>query len=112
MMNKCDYYPPIPPPTPISSSSHSQTHSLSFRTLSSHALDALKEFYADRDARAKQFEQLKAEAEDKAATAAQGQGESGGGGGGASAPAESKLKYPLSMEAFTEDWNESQFWVS
>lgn len=70
--------------------------------LSSHALDALKEFYADRDARAKQFEQLKAEAENKAAA----RGGSGGGEAGAST-----LKYPLSMEAFTEDWNESQFWV-
>lgn len=68
-------------------------------TLSSHALDALKEFYTDRDARAKQFEQLKTEAEDRAAT----------GGGGAK---ESNLKYPLSMEAFGEDWNESQFWYS
>ncbi|KUI71925.1 Protein-lysine N-methyltransferase EFM5 [Cytospora mali] len=68
-------------------------------TLSSHALDALKEFYNDRDTRAKQFEQLKTEAEDRAAS----------GGGGAK---ESTLKYPLSMEAFGEDWNESQFWYS
>ncbi|KAJ9134734.1 Protein-lysine N-methyltransferase EFM5 [Pleurostoma richardsiae] len=60
-------------------------------TLSSHALDALKDFYADRDARAKQFEQLKAVAEDEAS---------------------SREQQPLSMEAFTEDWNESQFWYS
>jgi len=53
-------------------------------------LDALKDFYADRDARAKQFEQLKAVAEDEAS---------------------SREQQPLSMEAFTEDWNESQFWV-
>ncbi|ROW01825.1 hypothetical protein VPNG_07832 [Cytospora leucostoma] len=72
-------------------------------TLSAHALDALKDFYTDRDARAKRFEQLRAEAEQRAA--------SGGGGGGCGA-AESTLKYPLSMEAFGEDWNESQFWYS
>ena len=59
-------------------------------TLSSHALDALKDFYADRDARAKQFEQLKAVSEEEASGRAQ---------------------QPLSMDAFTEDWNESQFWV-
>ena len=59
-------------------------------TLSSHALDALKDFYADRDARAKQFEELKAVSEEEASGRAQ---------------------QPLSMEAFTEDWNESQFWV-
>lgn len=58
------------------------------RVLSSHALDALKEFYADRDVHAKKFEKLKEEAEENAAA---GQ--------------------PLSMEAFSEDWNESQFWV-
>lgn len=71
------------------------------RTLSSHALDALKEFYTERDTRAKQFEQLKAEAEDRAAA---GAGAPGTGG--------SALKYPLSMDMFGEDWNESQFWVS
>lgn len=60
-------------------------------TLSSHALDALKDFYADRDARAKQFEELKAVSEEEASGRAQ---------------------QPLSMEAFTEDWNESQFWYS
>ncbi|TVY93999.1 Protein-lysine N-methyltransferase [Lachnellula willkommii] len=54
--------------------------------LSGSALDALKEFYADRDAHHKQFEDLKAAAEDNAA--------------------------PLSMDAFAEDWNESQFWYS
>ncbi|TVY55011.1 Protein-lysine N-methyltransferase EFM5 [Lachnellula cervina] len=54
--------------------------------LSGSALDALKEFYADRDAHYKQFEDLKAAAEDNAA--------------------------PLSMDAFAEDWNESQFWYS
>lgn len=56
------------------------THSV----LSGSALDALKEFYADRDARQKQFEDLKAGAEADAI---------------------------LSMETFAEDWNQSQFWV-
>ena len=54
--------------------------------LSSGALDALKEFYGERDARQKQFEDLKAQAEDD-------------------------FEGKLSMEAFTEDWNASQFWV-
>lgn len=57
--------------------------------LSSHALAALAEFNAEKDAHEERFEKLKAQAEANAA-----------GGGG-----------PLSMEAFTEDWNESQFWV-
>lgn len=59
--------------------------------LSGSALDALKEFYADRDARQKQFEELKAQVEGEFDETAQ---------------------KPLSMEAFTEDWNSSQFWVS
>ncbi|KAG4439552.1 hypothetical protein IFR05_004951 [Cadophora sp. M221] len=57
--------------------------------LSGSALSALKEFYAERDAREKQFEDLKAEAEKNATSSA-----------------------PLSMDAFAEDWNESQFWYS
>jgi len=56
--------------------------------LSSSALDALKEFYADRDARQKKFEDLKTIAEENAAKGV-----------------------PLTMDAFAEDWNESQFWV-
>jgi len=56
--------------------------------LSGSALSALKEFYAERDAHERQFEDLKAEAEKNATSSA-----------------------PLSMEAFAEDWNESQFWV-
>jgi hypothetical protein len=59
--------------------------------LSSSALNALKEFYADRDARLKQFEDLKAVAEENAAGTATAK--------------------PLNMEAFSEDWNASQFWV-
>jgi len=57
--------------------------------LSGSALDALKEFYADRDARQKQFEDLKAHAESDAAG-----------------------QTSLTMDAFAENWNESQFWYS
>jgi len=56
--------------------------------LSSSALDALKDFYADRDARQKAFEDLQTAAEENATKGV-----------------------PLSMDAFAEDWNESQFWV-
>ncbi|KAK1584758.1 putative N6-adenine methyltransferase-domain-containing protein [Colletotrichum navitas] len=58
-------------------------------TLSSQALAALAEFNAERDERQAKFEKLKAQCEANAA-------------GG----------LPLSMEAFTEDWNSSQFWYS
>ncbi|KAF2869180.1 putative N6-adenine methyltransferase-domain-containing protein [Massariosphaeria phaeospora] len=54
--------------------------------LSADALSALQAFYGERDTRAKHFEDLKAQAED----------EFDGG--------------KLSMDAFTEDWNASQFW--
>ncbi|KAK3486522.1 putative N6-adenine methyltransferase-domain-containing protein [Neurospora hispaniola] len=57
--------------------------------LSTSTLDALKSFYAERDARAEQFAKLQAEAEERHA-----------------------LNVKLSMDAFTEDWNESQFWYS
>ncbi|KAF2466680.1 uncharacterized protein BDR25DRAFT_336271 [Lindgomyces ingoldianus] len=57
--------------------------------LSAGALDALKEFYSERDSRQKRFEDLKTQAEDDF-------------GGNAK----------LSMEAFTEDWNASQFWYN
>ncbi len=72
----------------------SYTYSLSlkpkltpFRQLTGNALDALKEFYAERDAREKQFEDLKA-------------------------AAEKKHKVQISMDTFVENWQESQFWVS
>ncbi|KAF2702700.1 hypothetical protein K504DRAFT_419905 [Pleomassaria siparia CBS 279.74] len=55
--------------------------------LSGGALDALKEFYSERDAQLKKFEDLKAQAEED-------------------------LQGKLSMEAFQEDWNASQFWYS
>ncbi|QPG93871.1 hypothetical protein C2857_003237 [Epichloe festucae Fl1] len=53
--------------------------------LSAHALAALAEFNAERDAHQSKFNELKAQAEQDT---------------------------PLSMEAFAEDWNESQFWYS
>jgi hypothetical protein len=57
-------------------------------TLSDAALDALKEFYRDRDAREKQFEDLRSTIDHESGTS------------------------KLTMDAFAEDWNESQFWVS
>ncbi len=50
-------------------------------------MGALKEFYGEQDARQKQFEDLRDQAEDEFAG-------------------------KLSMNAFTEDWNASQFWYS
>ncbi|RQM08328.1 hypothetical protein DH86_00003825 [Scytalidium sp. 3C] len=64
------------------------------KVLSSTALDALREFYSDRDARLKAFEDLKAAAEDEAGAA------------------ETANRAPLTMEAFAENWNDSQFWYS
>ncbi|KAB8664850.1 hypothetical protein FH972_026273 [Carpinus fangiana] len=55
--------------------------------LSPFALEALASFYADKDAREKQFEDLKAQAEDE------------------------YEQTHFSMDAFTEDWNASQFWL-
>jgi hypothetical protein len=52
--------------------------------LSGSALEALKEFYADRDAKEKELENLKAK---------------------------KNTGDILSMDTFTENWNESQFWV-
>ncbi|MCJ1481067.1 hypothetical protein MMC06_001223 [Schaereria dolodes] len=56
--------------------------------LSGAALSALQDFYRDRDAQEKNFEDLK------------------------SAIKESEQNTKLSMETFTEDWNTSQFWYS
>ena len=53
-------------------------------TLSSHALAALAEFNAEKDAHQSRFNDLKAQAGEVLHT---------------------------SMRDFTEDWNESQFWV-
>lgn len=56
-------------------------------TLSDDALNALSEFYRDRDDREKQFEDLRSTIDHEPG------------------------KSPLTMDAFAEDWNESQFWV-
>ncbi|MCJ1411692.1 hypothetical protein MMC19_005784 [Ptychographa xylographoides] len=58
--------------------------------LSGDALAALQDFYNDRDAQQKRFEQLKAATEDASTTGGQ----------------------RLSMDMFTEDWNASQFWYN
>lgn len=76
------------------------------RSLSSHALAALAEFHAEKDAHEKTFEKLRTGAAPRA-----------GAGLGVVEPededpvAEDADDQPLSMAAFTEDWNESQFWV-
>lgn len=58
------------------------------RQLSGAALDALKGFYAERDARRKHFHELESKAE-------------------------KDLSHDgLSIEAFDEDWNASQFWYT
>lgn len=64
--------------------------------MSSSTLDALKAFYAERDAHSEKFAKLQVEAEER--LVAGGVGDSANQG-------------PLSMDLFTEDWNESQFWV-
>ncbi|KAE9978554.1 hypothetical protein BLS_000487 [Venturia inaequalis] len=64
--------------------------------LSTAALTALKQFYTEKESRQKAFEDLKAVASTDFST---------------DSPSPS-LKYPLSMEAFTEDWNASQFWYT
>ncbi|OBT47943.1 hypothetical protein VE00_01615 [Pseudogymnoascus sp. WSF 3629] len=53
--------------------------------LSGSALEALKEFYAERDAKEKELENLKAK---------------------------KNTGDILSMDTFTENWNDSQFWYS
>ncbi|KAF5008809.1 hypothetical protein FDECE_4922 [Fusarium decemcellulare] len=78
---------------------------LPYRSLSSHALAALAEFHAEKDAHRKTFEQLKTGAAPRA-----------GAGAGVVEPGdeddteEDPDQAQLSMAAFTEDWNESQFW--
>ncbi|KAB5533592.1 putative N6-adenine methyltransferase-domain-containing protein [Coniochaeta sp. 2T2.1] len=61
-------------------------------SLSISTLDALKSFYAERDARAQEFERLAAAAQEQREALAAGE--------------------PLSMSMFTEDWDKSQFWYS
>lgn len=76
------------------------------RSLSSHALAALAEFHAEKDAHEKNFEKLRTGAAPRT-----------GAGLGMVEPededpiTEDVDNEPLSMAAFTEDWNESQFWV-
>jgi hypothetical protein len=76
------------------------------RSLSSHALTALAEFHAEKDAYERTFQKLRTGAAPRA-----------GAGLGVVEPededpiAEDVDDQPLSMAAFTEDWNESQFWV-
>lgn len=65
--------------------------------LSGHALAALQDFYTERDAHTHKFEQLRG-AIDVGPEASPADGENSKGNG-------------LSIDAFTEDWNESQFWV-
>ncbi|KAK3346282.1 putative N6-adenine methyltransferase-domain-containing protein [Lasiosphaeria hispida] len=60
--------------------------------LSPEALEALKAFYTERDAHAEKFAQLQAAAEELRAGR--------------------EAYVPLSMDAFAEDWNESQFWYT
>ncbi len=55
--------------------------------LSSRALEALADFYSERDLEKKRFEDLR--------SAADGQ----------------RGEAMVSMKAFAEDWNASQFWV-
>ncbi|KAI9852530.1 MAG: hypothetical protein M1838_000397 [Thelocarpon superellum] len=57
-------------------------------TLSAGAVDALREFYAEQDVRQKEFEDLRARAD------------------------QDLDQTSLTMDAFTEDWNASQFWAS
>lgn len=56
--------------------------------LSPYAMEALASFYSDRDARDKQFEDLKTQAEE-----------------------DYDGQRTWTMETFAEDWNASQFWV-
>ncbi|KAM0360260.1 hypothetical protein HYE67_006356 [Fusarium culmorum] len=80
-------------------------HVLDELSLSSHALAALAEFHAEKDAHEKTFQKLRTGAAPRA-----------GAGLGVVEPededpvAEDVDDQPLSMAAFTEDWNESQFW--
>ncbi|KAM0194863.1 hypothetical protein ACHAPI_006872 [Fusarium lateritium] len=80
-------------------------HVLDELSLSSHALAALAEFHAEKDAHEKNFEKLRTGAAPRT-----------GAGLGVVEPededpvTEDVDNEALSMAAFTEDWNESQFW--
>ncbi len=60
-----------------------------FSILSSATFAALQDFYAERDQKEKNFEDLKFELDES----------------------QQCQKAPLSMNMFSEDWNASQFWV-
>ncbi|KAF4983817.1 hypothetical protein FZEAL_854 [Fusarium zealandicum] len=78
--------------------------------LSSHALAALAEFHAENDARRKTFEKLKTGPAPKAGAVPDVIGARQDGDNTEEEPEEEPDQQPLSMAAFTEDWNESQFW--
>jgi hypothetical protein len=82
MTNLCKYTSIFSSSTDLSSNLTRKNHHIS--TLSAHALAALKSFEAEKDEHQAKFQKLKAEAENNAL---------------------------LSIDAFSEDWNESQFWV-
>ncbi|KAI5925616.1 putative N6-adenine methyltransferase-domain-containing protein [Camillea tinctor] len=77
-------------------------------TLSGTALAALSEFYAERDAREEKFEKLRARV--VAATAADDSVNEVPDDDAAAAVVVPDVEGEISMEAFGEDWNESQFW--
>jgi hypothetical protein len=52
-------------------------------------MDALKQFYEEKETHTQQFAKLLADTK-----------------------RQNDEYHPLTMDAFTEDWNESQFWVS
>ncbi|RWA03192.1 hypothetical protein EKO27_g11913, partial [Xylaria grammica] len=73
-------------------------------TLSADALAALTEFYAERDAQTEKLEMLKARVEGDDPRGEDAGEKAREAGNGSAAP-------ELSIHTFTEDWNESQFWV-
>ncbi|KAI1635790.1 putative N6-adenine methyltransferase-domain-containing protein [Biscogniauxia mediterranea] len=82
-------------------------------TLSGNALAALTEFYAERDARQEKFKKLRE-------AVASVDPEAGGGDDGPAAAKKAdgngngigEVVGEVSMDAFGEDWNESQFWYN
>ncbi|CAJ2508823.1 Uu.00g138490.m01.CDS01 [Anthostomella pinea] len=81
-------------------------------TLSADALAALQQFYAERDSHVEAFEKLKAVAtQDNEVVDGNGLVD-GDGDGVATVANGGKATVSLSMNAFAEDWNESQFWYS
>ncbi|KAK3941176.1 nadh-ubiquinone oxidoreductase 39 kda [Diplogelasinospora grovesii] len=79
------------------------------RALSSSALDALKQFYAERDAHQQQFAKLQAAAEQQQLHSSPSSSASAS--GTRQQQTENEEGVQLSMDAFMEDWQESQFWI-